>query len=132
MKRTLLLTALFAASPAFAGEGGVDILPYGYVSQSVRAASAPAKTRAQVAAETLAAARLGLLSHSEADPIATGQGNSPAQLGKTRAQVAAETREAARLGLLEHREDGSIAPTAEQESQIRRAGLRAIAIDIAR
>jgi hypothetical protein len=93
MKRIFLLAALVAASFAFAGEGDADIVPYGYVSQVMRAASAPAKTRAQ---------------------------------------VVAETREAARLGLLQHREEGPIASTAEQESLIRRAGLRAIAIDVAR
>ncbi len=132
MKRTLLLAALVAASPAFAGEGDVDIVPNGYVSQVMRDAAAPSRTRAQVAAETREAARLGLLAHNEADPFGAVQDNSLAQSGKTRAQVAAETREAARLGLLAHREDGSIVATEEQESLIRRAGLRAIAIDVAR
>lgn len=77
MKRTVLIAALLAAAPAFAGEGDVDIVPNGYVSQVMQAAKsdrqAPAaatKTRAQVAAETREAMRLGLLSHGEAGPVA--------------------------------------------------------------
>ncbi len=77
MKRTVLLAALLAAAPAFAGEGDVDIVPNGYVSQVMQAAQAdrraPAaaatKTRAQVAAETREAIRLGLLAHGEAGPV---------------------------------------------------------------
>ena len=44
---------------------------------------------------------------------------------KTRAQVAAETREAARLGLLRYGVLGPPQATAEQERQIKLAGMRA-------
>jgi hypothetical protein len=92
MKRLhLLALAAFAASaPAFADD--VDVLPYGYVSSVIRSTQAdktqivrPAasvgeagavstvvvatKSRAQVAAETREAARLGLLNYGEAGPV---------------------------------------------------------------
>ena len=92
MKRfhLLALAALAASAPAFADD--VDILPYGFVSAVIRstqsdrtqvvrpaasvgeAGAAPTevvatKSRAQVAAETREAARLGLLNYGEAGPV---------------------------------------------------------------
>jgi hypothetical protein len=88
MNRKLLVAAgLIAASSAFAAD--VDLVPNGYVSSAIRAAQSnpierataapasigevgekpsdagPAKTRAQVVAETREAARLGLLKVGE-------------------------------------------------------------------
>lgn len=109
MKRTVLIAALLAAaSPAFAGNGDIDILPYGYVSQVMHAANADANAR-----------------------VASVKGSGDVQVApastKTRAQVTAETREAVRLGVAQHGEYEVVSSTPEQEAMIRRAGLRALA-----
>lgn len=108
MKRTLLLAALAIASPAFAGNGDVDIIPYGYVSQVMHAAQAD--TRAASAAVS-----------------GSGEAKLAAVSTKTRGQVAAETREAVRLGLVAHGDMLPATLSPEQDSEIRRAGLRALA-----
>lgn len=113
MKRNLLFLTLLAAAPAYAGD--IDIAPYGYVSSVMRGAqqAAQAQPNAALVADE------------------TGRKFFDAPSTKTRAQVAAEAREAARLGLLSRGEADPVQPTAEQERQIRLAGLRAIGIDAA-
>lgn len=73
MKRTLILAiAALAASSAFAQD--IDFQPYGFVSAVMREAKADQqraathtdRARAQVRAEALEAARLGLLNATEA------------------------------------------------------------------
>ncbi len=95
MKRTLLIVALaVAGTPAFAGEGDIDILPYGYVSHVMRAAPADARTAGAISGN--------------------GEVNLDAASTKTRAQVAAETREAQRLGLVVHSDVYPVTPSPRQ------------------
>jgi hypothetical protein len=89
------------------------------------------KTRAQVHAETVEAARNGLVARNDADVERIAALGFQAQ--KTRVQVLAETREAARLGLIAQgsQEGAPITPTAEQLRQIAEAGERAVAVQVA-
>ncbi|MFZ5539430.1 MAG: hypothetical protein ACOY5V_06800 [Pseudomonadota bacterium] len=97
MKRNLFFIALLAAAPVYAAQ--IDLTPHGSVSAATRSAKSMAqahseskagaspnetmpgeagvkfasepstRSRAQVAAETREAARLGLLSYGEAGPV---------------------------------------------------------------
>jgi len=115
MKSTLVLAALLVAGSAFAN----DIDPNGFEKEHFQFS----KSRAEVKADLKVAQATGQLpgfGEVGVRPIA-----EPSV--KTRTQVAAETREAARLGLLSgYGEAGPKQATAEQEQQIRFAGLRAI------
>ena len=115
MKRTvLILASLLASTAAFAQN---DIDPFGFEKQVF----VSTKSRAEVDADARQALAAGQTSRGETVYVEY----TPSV--KSRAQVAAETREAARLGLLASRgEAGPVQPTAEQEQQIRLAGLRAI------
>lgn len=115
MKRLLISAALLAASPAFAAD--VDLLPYGYVAQAMRA------TQPQSAAAQAADSPGGYRAVGEAGiPDISAPSSAP------RAQVIAEAREAARLGLLAQGEGEAVPATAQQEERIREAGLRAVGV----
>lgn len=89
------------------------------------------KSIEQVRAETLDAARSGLLAHNDADvERIASQG---VQSLKTRAQVIAETREAMRLGLIPRndKDHARYAATPDQLRQIAAAGLRANSVELA-
>lgn len=120
MKRNLFFIALLAAAPVYAAD--IDIAPYGYVSEVMRSAKHPAQ--AQNESKVTATA-------NEATVGEAGVRFAAEPSTKSRAQVAAETREAARLGLLTRGEADLVQATAEQERQIRAAGLRALGIDAA-
>ena len=116
--KTLLMAAgaaLFAASGAFAQEATPAPELDHFVST---------KTRAEVAAETRAAAAAGLMARNDDDmQRIAGQGF---RAGKTRVQVAAETAEAKRLGLLSYGEAGAPEATVAQLDAVRLAGERAL------
>lgn len=116
MNRTaLIIASLLVSSTAFAHQNDID--PFGFEKQVF----VSTKSRAEVNADAKQALVAGQTSRGETVYVE----NTPSV--KSRAQVIAETREAARLGLLASRgEAGPIQPTAEQEQQIRLAGLRAI------
>jgi hypothetical protein len=120
VKRNLVFIALLAAAPVHAAD--VDLAPYGYVSDVMRSAKSPAQ--AQNESKAVATA-------DEATVGEAGVRFAVEPSTKSRAQVAAETREAARFGLLTRGEADPVQPTAEQERQIRAAGLRALGIDAA-
>jgi hypothetical protein len=102
--------SLFAAASAFAAEGTQDF------GNDI----ASSKTRAEVRAETVAAARAGLIESGEAS-----RGETPVST-LLRARVQAEANEASRLGLIGPSETLP-QPTAAQLEQIRTAGERAVA-----
>ncbi len=84
----------------------------------------PSKTRAEVVAETVAAAQAGLIARNDADvQRIAGQGFQPY---KSRTQVVAETLEAKRLGLIVHGEMPMPEATPAQLESIRVAGQRAL------
>jgi Domain of unknown function (DUF4148) len=114
MKRTaLIIASLLVSSTAFAN----DIDPFGFEKQVF----VSTKSRAEVAADARQALAAGQISSGETVYVEY----TPST--KSRTQVAAETKEAGRLGLLASRgELGPVQPSAEQEQQIRVAGLRAI------
>jgi hypothetical protein len=112
MKSMLITAALIGATPAFAASD-VDIVPYGYVAQAMRAT----KLSAQAAARP-AVGESGIVF-------------SDAPAAKPRLQVIAETQEAARLGLLAQGEGDQALPNARQNEQIRQAGLRALGVHTA-
>jgi len=80
------------------------------------------QSRAEVRADTAAAARSHALDGSEASFTVKPSSGS----GLTRAQVMAEAREAMRLGLIPMHDGDSRTPTAQEREQIRQAGQRAI------
>lgn len=116
--KTLLIAAsaaLFSASGAFAQEATPAPEIDGFK---------PVKTRAEVAAETAAAAQAGLIARNDADfQRIAGAGFQPY---KSRTQVVAETIEARRLGLIVHGELPIPEATPAQLASIRLAGERAL------
>lgn len=120
VKRNLFFIALLAAAPVYAAD--IDIAPYGYVSEVMR--SAKSSAQAQNGSKAAATA-------NEATVGEAGARFAVEPSTRSRAQVAAEAREAARLGLLPRGEADPVQATAEQERQIRLAGLRALGIDAA-
>lgn len=120
MKRNLPFLALLATAAVYAAD--IDIAPYGYVSEAMRSTKSSAQAQnGSNAAPTAHEATVGEAGVRFAVEPST----------KSRAQVAAEAREAARLGLLARGEADLVQATAEQERQIRLAGLRALGIDAA-
>jgi hypothetical protein len=109
--RTLIAAALFALTAVAHAEGPIETWPQDFSSQ---------KSRAEVRQAAIDARMAGLIAQGEATPIA--ERFVP---GKTRAQVVAELQEARRLGLVAHG-DQHVLPTAQQNEQVRLAGLRAI------
>jgi hypothetical protein len=95
MNRVLVLVLMLVSTMALADEAAV-----GYDARFAR--------------------QQGMLAESIGDTAVAFVGSS-----KTRAQVAAETREAARLGLLRYGVLGPVQATAQQEQQIKLAGMRA-------
>jgi Domain of unknown function (DUF4148) len=84
----------------------------------------PSKTRAEVMAETVAAAQAGLIARNDADvQRIAGMGFQPY---KSRPQVVAETVEAKRLGLIVYGEMSTPEATPAQLESIRVAGQRAL------
>ena len=80
----------------------------------------PARTRAEVIAETRDAARRGLIAHNEiGEPWFLCQDLAPI---RSRAQVRAETAKAVRMNLAYVGESGMPAPTTDQLHRIRQAG----------
>ncbi len=116
--KTLLVAAtaaLFSASGAFAQEA-TPAPEFDHFK--------PSKTRAEVVAETAAAAQAGLIAHNDADvQRIAGLGFQPY---KSRTQVAAETLEAKRLGLIAYGEMSMPEATPAQLESIRVAGQRAL------
>jgi Domain of unknown function (DUF4148) len=84
-------------------------------------------TRAEVRAEAVKALRDGQIAFGEAVPFII---STPADV-KSRAQVVAETHEAIRLGLINKHEAVEHIGTPKQLEQIRLAGLRAVAVQMA-
>ncbi|MCW5635147.1 MAG: DUF4148 domain-containing protein [Rubrivivax sp.] len=107
--------ALFGATGAFAQEATPAPEIERFVSQ---------KSRAEVAAETIAASQAGLIARNDHDAQRiAGLGFQP---GKARVQVVAETLEAKRLGLIVHGELPIPEATPAQLESIRVAGQRAL------
>jgi len=114
-KKTVLLATLMAAAGAMAQEA----TPAPEFDQFK-----PAKTRAEVVAETAAAAQAGQIARNDADlQRLAGQGFRAV---KSRAQVVAETAEARRLGLIPHGELPMPQATPAELDSIRLAGERAL------
>ena len=114
MKSIFVLAALVVSTSTFAN----DVDPFGFEKEHFIFS----KTRAEVAADLKVAQATGQLPIGEL-------GVKPIEIKstKSRAQVVAETHEAARLGLLGgYGELGPKQATAEQEQQIKLAGLHAI------
>jgi hypothetical protein len=112
---TLGAISTLGAGSAFANEGTYDD----------PVSSTSALHRAEVKAEALRARAAGLIASGERNIVIVDTG--PAL---SRAQVNAETLEAIRVGAIGRREQ-SVAPTAAQAENIRRAGLKAVAMEIA-
>src|SRR5262245_34672713 len=95
-----------------------DVDPFGFEKEHF----VSSKARAEVAGDLRAARAAGEL------PVfgEIGVRLADAPSTRSRAQVAAETREAQRLGLVSYGELGARQATAEEERQIRVAGMQAL------
>lgn len=109
--RTLIAAALFALAATAQAEGPIETWPQDFSSQL---------SRAEVRQAAIDARTAGLIVQGEAMPLADRFMST-----KTRAQVVAELQEARRLGLIANG-DQHVLPTAQQNEQIRMAGLRAV------
>ncbi len=115
---TLMALASAAAAPAFA-------LTVGDADPGAPTANTSTLTRMEVRAALDQARAEGRLERGERSLVTL-----PSGMAKTRAQVVAETQEAIRIGAIE-RGERSRDDTPQQIEQIRKAGLKALMMNVA-
>ncbi len=128
-KFTMMSTALVAVLMAAAGASVHAMAPAGGEGEDAQPLTPFVSTlsRAEVRAEAQRARLAGEIAQGD-QTLALEQRSRPS--GLTRAQVVAELREAVRLGVIGHG-DELIMATPQQQSLIRMAGERALAMQVA-